>query len=151
MAWYRALTTSGGSPRRRATTLAVVVTLAVGCGGAEAEAAPTCLGEEVAVGDGWVSPVGTGRSKTDSYEVSTLLFDTSEGDRIVMENFAGAMAGIPATAMPGYLVFSGHRVDLVDDDVPPPDGAIGPCLRLEVSELPADWEPPGLHEEDASH
>lgn len=86
--------------------------------------------------------VGAGRSVSDAYVSSNLLFDTDHGDRVTISSYSGAKVALPDTATDGWTPWHGYRIDVVDAAADPGPGQITPCIVVEVSELPPDWEPP---------
>lgn len=107
----------------------------------------TCVGETFDVAGTPVTLTGSGRSVADAYITSNLLFDTEDGERITISSYSGATVALPATATNGWTAWHGQRIDVVDPAATPGPGQIAPCVTVAVSELPADWEPPG--EDDA--
>ncbi len=121
--------------------VAVVLT-AAGCG-ADATNGASCAGDWFPVGDDSLSFVGKGGSSSDSYVVTELVLRNTDGERVIISIYDGAILSLPATAMNGYAPWNGHRVAVVDASARTPEGAIGPCAVFDVTPLPSDWHPPG--------
>ncbi len=118
--------------------------------GAGATSDASCAGEWFPVGDDALSFVGKGGSSSDSYVVTDLVLRNTEGERVVISIYDGAVLSLPATAMNGYTPWNGYRVEVLDASAPTPEGAIGPCAVFGVEPLPADWHPPG-EDDSAGH